>query len=285
MGGREHTGFLMTTDTLDFRRTRQRPAIAFEATGSGDAVLFLHGIGGNRRNWAGELERVGAAYRAIAIDFRGYGDSAGIEAPFAFADFADDALGVLDELGIDRAHVVGLSMGGLVAQAVYARAPDRVASLCLVACRSAAEPVLPGARRDSFIQARLEPLRHGGPEALAQSLAPSLIGRQATPHAREAVMASLRKLRPDAYVAVMEARMRIEPFLDPATIAVPTLVVGSDEDTVAPLEQMRALADAVGQRPLAVIEGAGHLINIEKPEAFQAVLLDFLRGAAAREQA
>jgi 3-oxoadipate enol-lactonase len=275
----EHTGFYMNPVTMAFRRTRQQPAIAYEEAGAGDAVLFLHGIGGNRRNWAGELERVGASFRAIALDFRGYGDSAAIEEPFEFADLAADALGVLDELGVARAHVVGLSMGGLVAQAVYARAPDRVLSLCLVACRSAAEPVLPGARRENFIQARLEPLRAGGPEALAQSLAPSLIGKQATPEARDAVMASLRKLRTDSYLKIMDARMRIAPFLDPSTVNVPSMIVGSDEDTVAPLDQMRALAEAIPQAQLAVIEGAGHLINIEKPDEFQAVLLEFLRGA------
>ena len=246
MGRGEHTAVPMTTEmTQQVRRTRQRPAIAFEQSGQGEPVLFLHGIGGNRRNWDGQRAHFGAHYRAIAMDFRGYGDSDGIEPPFEVLDFAGDAIAVLDELQIERAHVVGLSMGGLIAQAVYARAPERVASLGLVACRSGAEPVLPGARRDNFIAERLGPLRAGGPEALAQSLAPSLIGRHASAQAREQVMASLRLIRPEAYLQVMEARMRIQPFLDPATIDVPVLVVGSDEDTVAPLSQMRELAASI----------------------------------------
>ncbi|RYY72699.1 MAG: alpha/beta fold hydrolase [Comamonadaceae bacterium] len=98
-------------------------------------------------------------------------------------------------------------------------------------------------------------------------------------------MDSLRKVRPDSYLQVMEARMRIAPFLDPATVKVPVLVIGSDEDTVAPLDQMRELADAIPHARLAVIQGAGHLINIEKPQAFDAALMQFLRGAATGDRA
>lgn len=268
----------MSQVQLDFQRTSQRPAIAFEMSGQNEPILFLHGIGGNRCNWVDQLAHFGESYHAIAMDFRGYGDSEPIEGHLNFNDFVLDALGVLDTLELERAHVVGLSMGGLVAQALYANAPHRVASLCLAACRSGAQPVFEGERREGFVNARLGPLRSGGPEALAQSLAPTLIGRQASPGAREQVMASLRKVRPDAYMKVMEARMRISPFLDPARIDVPVLVIGSDEDIVAPLDQMRELASSIPQAQLAVIKGAGHLVNIEKPQEFSLALMNFLRG-------
>lgn len=269
---------------MTFQRTQNRPHIAFNAQGEGDAVLFLHGIGGNRGNWDDQIARFSQAYRAIALDFRGYGDSDAIEGAFKFADFVDDALSVLDELHIERTHVVGLSMGGLIAQALYARAPARVISLGLVACRSAAEPLLPKTRRDTFIRDRLEPLRTGGPEALALALAPSLMGQHATSKARELVMASLRKVRPDSYLRVMEARMSVPPFLNPSTIKVPTLVVGSEEDQVAPLQQVRELANAITGAGLLVIEGAGHLINLEKPKQFNSGLLEFLHSVTTDSQ-
>lgn len=267
----------MTTGIQQFRRTGESPAIAYQVSGNGEVLLFLHGIGGNRRNWDGQMAHFGPSFRVVALDFRGYGDSDPIGGNLAFAEFTTDVLRVLDTIEAGRAHVVGLSMGGLVAQALYARVPERVASLSLVACRSAAEPLLPPARREAFIRERLEPLRRGGPQALADSLAPALVGRQATPHTREQVMASLRKLRPDSYVKVMEARMQIGPFLDLGRIQVPVLVVGSDEDKVAPLEQMRQLAGAIPGARLATVEGAGHLINLEKPDDFNRVLMDFLR--------
>lgn len=265
-----------------FKRTAQGPGIAYAERGQGETLIFLHGIGGNRRNWDGELQHFGRAYRAVAMDFRGYGDSDAIEDGFEFTDFVSDVTRVLDTLGVQKAHVVGLSMGGLVAQALYGRVPERIASLALVACRAADEPVLPPARREAFIRERLEPLRAGGSEALAVSLAPKLLGSTASADARDQVMASLRKVRPDAYFKIMEARMRVAPMLDPGTVRVPTLVVGSDEDQVAPLEQMRALAAAIPGARLKEIRSAGHLINLEKPREFQLALEDFLAGLKGR---
>ncbi|MBY4596189.1 alpha/beta fold hydrolase [Ottowia caeni] len=260
----------------ELKRTALHPRVAYSENGKGETLLFLHGIGGNRHNWDQELRYFGKAYRAVAVDLRGYGDSEALNEDFEFTDFVTDVVRVLDTLGAQRAHVVGLSMGGLVAQALYSRAPERVASLSLVACRAADEPVLPPARRDAFIRDRLDPLRAGGAEALAVSLAPKLLSSAPSAQAREQVMASLRKIRPDAYFKIMEARMQIPPMLDPASIRVPTLVVGADEDQVAPLEQMRALAAAIPGARLKEVSGAGHLINLEKPQEFQFALEDFL---------
>lgn len=266
------------TDVHTTQRAPGRPAIAYQTTGHGEVLLFLHGIGGNRRNWDSQRVCFGTSHCAVAMDFRGYGDSDPIDDGFTFTDFAADALSVLDALQARRAHVVGLSMGGLVAQALYARAPERVASLALVACRAADEPVLPPGRREAFMRERLEPLRSGGSEALARSLAPSLLGRHASAPARDAVMASLRLVRPESYLRIMEARMRVEPFLDPATIGVPTLVMGADEDTVAPLDQMRQLAARIPHAQWVEVQGAGHLVNLEQPDVFNRALQTFLDG-------
>ncbi len=267
----------MNSRKQDFQRTPGRPAIAYEERGQGEVLLFLHGIGGNRRNWERELRHFGRHWRAVAMDFRGYGDSDSLEDGFEFTDFVHDVLAVLDTMGARRAHVVGLSMGGLVAQALYSHVPERVLSLALVACRAADEPVLPPGRREAFIRERLEPLRTGGPEALAASLAPALLGPAASAEAREAVMDSLRRVRPESYFRIMDARMRVAPMIELASVRVPTLVVGADEDTVAPLEQMRALAAAIrGARLHEMHDGVGHLINLERPEEFQQVLEQFL---------
>lgn len=265
------------------RYTASNPRIAFESKGQGAPVLFLHGIGGNRSNWSEELDLCSHEFQAIAMDFRGYGDSGDLEPGFAVSDFVQDVVSVLDELQIPQAHIVGLSMGGLVAQALYASTPDRVSSLCLVACRSGADPVFESERRGEFLQNRLGPMRAGGPEALAQSLAPRLIGRSASPEARHRVLESLRRLRPDAYQQIVQARMHITPFLDLGSVCVPVLVIGSDEDKVAPAAQMRALAGAIPNAALAMIHGAGHLINIEQPKAFAQALLPFLRSVPASQ--
>jgi pimeloyl-ACP methyl ester carboxylesterase len=250
--------------------------LAYEAAGHGPTVLFLHGIGGNRRNWYGQLDHLSASYRAVAVDMRGYGDSDEIAEPFEFAEFVDDVIRLLDELGADKAHVVGLSMGGLVAQALYGRDPSRVRSLSLVACRSAAEAMPHGANRNAFIQARLGPLREGGAPRLAESLAPELLSTSASAWAKEQVMDSLRRIRPASYERIMHARMRAGAMLAPQTIAVPTLVMAADQDRVAPADQMRVLADLIPTSRFVLLAPSGHLINLEQPERFNAELSAFL---------
>ncbi len=259
-------------------RTDGPVRIAVDEAGAGDAVLFLHGIGGNRRNWAGQIAALAPRARALALDFRGYGESDDGPLPRAFADFTDDALAVLDAAGIAAAHVVGLSMGGLVAQALYARAPGRVASLVLAGCRPGSAPVPPG---EGFADRRLGPLEDGGSTAdLAEALLPGLLGPAVAPGARARIRDSLLALRPGPYRATLAARTAMAPVLDPATIAVPTLVLAGGADRVAPPEQMRALAGTIPGALYAEIPAAGHLMNIEKPALFDALLADFLDGLA-----
>ena len=258
------------------QRTLSTPVLAYETAGEGPAVLFLHGIGGNRRNWWGQLDHFSSTYRTVAVDMRGYGDSDDIVDPFEFPDFVDDVIRLLDELDVGQAHVVGLSMGGLVAQALYARAPARVKSLSLVACRSAAEALPHGPNRDAFIRARLGPLREGGSQRLAESLAPELLGSNASVWATEQVMDSLRRIRNDYYYRVMHARMRVGSMLAPQTVAVPTLLLAANEDRVAPAEQMQELANLIPTARFVLIKNAGHLVNLEQPERFNAELSAFL---------
>jgi len=261
-------------------RTRSSPVLAYEVAGDGPTVLFLHGIGGNRRNWAGQLDHFSPGYRAVAVDMRGYGDSEGIADPFEFPEFVDDVVRLLDELGAAQAHIVGLSMGGLIAQALYGRAPHRVQSLSLVACRSAAEAFPHGANREAFIQARLGPLREGGAARLAESLAPELLGPNASAWAAEQVMDSLRRIRADSYERIIRARMRASGLLAPQTVAVPTLVLAAGQDRVAPADHMRELAALIPSARFVLVPDAGHLVNLEKPERFNEELSTFLAGPA-----
>ena len=105
------------------------PRLALDMAGSGPLVLLMHGIGGNRSNWTDQVEALAGSFTAVAWDARGYGDSDDYEGALDFGDFARDALRVLDRFGARRAHLVGLSMGGRIAQDFCARFPDRVATL------------------------------------------------------------------------------------------------------------------------------------------------------------
>lgn len=250
--------------------------------------MFLHGIGGNRTNWADELRRFSARWLALAVDFRGYGDSGDPGETLVFSDFADDVLRALDHHSLAQAHLVGLSMGGLVAQAFYARHPDRVRSMVLVACRPGSAPVAPGEEGASFVNERMGPVLAGGSAALAASLAPRLLGSGASLAARERITASLSALRPASYVKALQARIAAAPFLDLGSISVPVLVLAGEEDQVAPVAQMRAMADAIPGSRFALVPAAGHLLNIEQPELFHQLVSDFLddmRGGASGRSA
>lgn len=253
-----------------------QPAIAFERCGSGAPLVFLHGIGGNRSNWKGQLRHFGATRTVVALDFRGYGDSADAGSDLVFGDFANDLLRVINQLGLGRIDLVGLSMGGLVAQDFYARYPERISSLALVACRPGSAPLAPGEAGASFIEARRGPILAGGGAALAKSLAPKLIGSGASPAARGEIEQSLRALRPASYLATLKARVSVAPVLDPATIKVPALVMAGEDDQVAPPAQMAALAAVIPGSRYEMMAGAGHLLNIEQPARFNTALENFL---------
>lgn len=220
------------------------PLLSAERCGSGEAVVFLHGIGGNKENWRGQFNALSRHYSPVIFDFRGYGDSGKITGEFDLFDFVDDTRRVLDALDIDKAHIVGLSMGGLVAQAFYKRHRERILSLCLAACRPGSAPVPDDA--PAFSQDRLRPLADAGTtEALADTLLPRLLGPTPTAEASRAIRDSLLRLHIPSYQTIVAARTAMTPFLDPAAIDVPTQVLAGSHDRVAPPEQMQALAAAI----------------------------------------
>jgi 3-oxoadipate enol-lactonase len=255
------------------------PQIAAERCGSGEAIVFMHGIGGNRENWRHQFEAFSSHYSPVIFDFRGYGDSGKIDGDFNLFDLMEDTKRVMDALGIGMAHIVGLSMGGLIAQAFYKYNKRRVLSLTLAGCRPGSSPVPEDAL--SFSQDRLRPLMDGGTtEALADSLLPRLLGPAVTAEASAAIRDSLLRLHVSSYKAIMAARTEMPAFLDPATIHVPTQVVAGSHDKVAPVTQMQALAAMIPGCRYKVFDGTGHLINIERSDEFNAVLLDFLRSTS-----
>lgn len=262
-------------------RTNLSPRLAVDVAGEGEALVFLHGIGGNRSNWSAQLAGLSDAYRCIAFDFRGYGDSEDT-ASLDFFDFVQDVERVLDAASIERCHLFGLSMGGLVAQAFYARHRDRLLSLGIFGSRPGSAPVFEDSQR--FAAERAGPIEQGS-EALADSLLPRLLGPAVSPQARDKIRASLAALRPQSYKRVLAARLSITPFLDLSTISVPTLVVAGTHDQVAPISQMQKLAADIPGSLLEIMPEAGHLMNIEQPDRFNSALRNFLSSVGRQSAA
>lgn len=256
------------------------PRIAVDHAGAGELVLFLHGVGGHRDNWRDNLPVFAAEYLAAAWDARGYGDSE--DGLARFRDFRDDVGRVLDHFGAETAHLVGLSMGARIALAFHDAAPERVASLVLCDTHLGFDHLSERDRR-TFIARRKEPLLTGKePADIAPGLARALIGNAAHEAALERLVRSMSRLRAASYIKAIEVSTEedLAPLVD--SVRVPTLVVVGALDRITPPALAAEIAGRIPGAQLRVIEDAGHLCNIEQPEAFDAAVLGFLREASRR---
>jgi 3-oxoadipate enol-lactonase len=243
------------------------PRIAVEVAGRGPLVAFLHGIGGNRNHWQPQLNFVARhGFRAAAWDARGYGDSEDYAGGLQFDDFTSDLLRLVDHLGEKRAHLVGLSMGGRIARNFALKHPGRVHSLTL-ANTSPGFDALSADEVLKFVDER----RNRTPESTRR-----LLGSRARPGAHEALLNSFHALRNDSYLKTLEASVAQDRAAPLEKIAVPTLVITGDEDRVYPLALMQRMAQRIPNSELVVLESCGHLSNLEQPERFNEVVLDFL---------
>ena len=244
------------------------PRIAVAMAGRGPLLVFLHGIGGNRNHWQHQLAFFSQhGFHAAAWDARGYGDSDDYQGPLRFDDFAADLLRVVDFFHADKAHIAGLSMGGRIARNFALEHPRRVSSLTL-ANTSPGFDALTSEEVIRFVDER----RNRTPESVRR-----LLGSRARAGAHEALLASFHALRNDSYLKTLEASVAQDRAAPLERIAVPTLVITGDEDRVYPLELTRRMARRIPGAELVVLEQCGHLSNLEQPERFNDVLLDFLR--------
>jgi len=252
------------------------PRIAVDHAGTGPLVMLMHGIGGNRTNWHDQLQPFATHFHAAAWDARGYGASDDYEGPLDFGDFARDVARVLDHFGAPRAHLVGLSMGGMIAMDFYSRYPARVATLTICDSLPGFNQLTP-AQRSEFVRLRQEPLLAGKePKDIAPAVAETLIGQSARPGSFERLVASMTALHKQSYLKTIAGTARYERSFELEKIAVPTHIVVGDEDRLTPPAMSRQMAERIPGARLTLIEGAGHLSNIEQPEKFNRAVLEFL---------
>ena len=257
------------------------PRLAYSAIGHGPLVVFLHGIGGNRRNWIQQLPHFGAHYHAVAWDARGYGASDDYPEPLKFTDFAADLHRLLDHFKVTAAHVVGLSMGGRIALDFYEQAPHRVLSLTLVDTFPGYDQSFTPAGREKFIRLRKQPLVEGKePRDIAATITQSLVSSRAKPEHIAQLIESISALHKESYIKAIEAMTMYEPVAKLSEVRVPTLVVVGDQDRLTPPSIAREMAHAIPGARLAILRNAGHLANIEQPEWFNRVVGDFLAEVA-----
>jgi 3-oxoadipate enol-lactonase len=245
--------------------------LGVEEAGGGPSmpILFLHGVGSDKSVWATQLAFFGKSRRAIALDYPGYGES-DFMASATRDDFAKAAIATLDVLDIERAHICGLSLGGVVAIAMHALAPARCASLIL-ADTFAVHP-----DGDGIFKRSIEASRTIGMRALAEARVAALVGSEAGDDLRSEVVETMSRIDPDAYALGAEAVWLADQRERAEEIDVPTLVVVGSEDRITPPELSADLTGLIEGAVLETIAGAGHLANIEKPEEFNRAIAAFL---------
>ncbi len=265
---------------LKSERIGPAPFIAVDHAGQGDLVVMLHGIGGNKRNWHDNMPAFAEHFHVVAWDARGWGESDDYEGPLTFADMAGDLLRVIDHFGAACAHVVGLSMGGKIAMHFARLHPGRVASLTLCDTswtRRAADPKA----LEEFVRLRQKPLLEGGePRDIAEPVARTLVSSRAQPGAFEKLVDSMTRLHKAMYIKAIETVAYAPEAEGLDQVDAPTLVVVGADDQLTPVAAAQVIVDLIPGAQLAVIPDAGHLSNIEQPDAFDEVVLGFLRGRA-----
>jgi pimeloyl-ACP methyl ester carboxylesterase len=246
-------------------------------SGAGTPLVLLHAFPLDGRMWAPQVEALAGTYQVIVPDLRGFGaarDQAVEEAGMAL--LADDVARLLDDRGLDRVVLGGLSLGGYVALALMTRHPDRVSGLVLLDTKATADG--DQARDDRLKMA--DRVLAEGIDFVPEVMLPKLLGettREHRPEVVEKVTALIREQAPEAIAGAqrgMAARPATTDVL--TTISVPTLVVTGEEDAVTGPEIGRELAAAIPDARFLLVEEAGHLVNLEQPEIVNEALLDFL---------
>lgn len=259
---------------------RHSNGIATLALGAGPvAVVLLHGIGGGKAGWPAQLDALAAAgYRAVAWDMPGYGDSATI-APYDFAGLADALMPLLDaERGAGRRVVlVGHSMGGMVAQEAYARAPHAIDGM-LLSGTSPAFGKADGQWQQGFIAARTAPLDAGKTMAeMAAGLVRGMVAPDADADAVAFATAVMAAVPPATYRAALQALVRFNRRDELPRIAVPVLALAGEHDANAAPAVMQRMAERIPAAEYRCLPNVGHLACMERPADFNAAMLDFLR--------
>jgi pimeloyl-ACP methyl ester carboxylesterase len=254
--------------------------VAVRRRGRGEPVLLIHGGMSDSREWRPQLDDLSRDYDVVAVDVLGCGGSADPPEDFSLADHAHVLEGTLDALGVASAHVIGVSLGSVLALALYREHPRAVRSLVLAGAYAGWAGSLPAEEVESrtrMVLATLErPVEEWGPPFLA-----TVHGVNAPAGLMEASMAMLRDVRPEASRRLVLAIASTDLREMLPSITVPVLLIYGQDDQRAPDAVAKRLHAAIPGSELVVLPGAGHAVNVEKPEEFSAAVRAFLRSSAA----
>ena len=250
--------------------------IAYDDTGSGPAVVLVHGYPFNRSLWTEQVSALADRYRVVALDLRGHGESEASTGASTMKLMAQDIAGLMDELQIDRAVIGGLSMGGYVTLAFYQLFPERVEKLLLADTRAQADTDEAKATRADQVQQILADGMTGIVNAMLRKLlSPETVSKQ--PEIVKRVRDMMMHTTPEGAVGALRGMAeREDQTARLAHINVPTLIVVGKDDPITPVADSEKMHERIAGSQLVVIENASHVSNIEQPQQFNRALKDCL---------
>jgi pimeloyl-ACP methyl ester carboxylesterase len=245
--------------------------------GDGDSVLWIMGLGNDHRGWAYQVPAFRDRYRCITYDNRDAGQSQRADAPYTVADMAEDAVTLLDALDVERAHVIGFSMGGAQAQELAIRHPERVAKLVL--CNTYTSRDERGAaifRSRVLLRERLSAEEY---QRVTLPWVYTYQDYQRPGFVERTVQAILDDPNPqpdDAFRRQVEATLAVDTEARLGRIAAPTLLLFGEEDITTPLRFARVLEAGIPNARLEIVPGAGHGLPWSHPDALNQAVREFL---------
>jgi pimeloyl-ACP methyl ester carboxylesterase len=253
--------------------------IAYERVGEGPPLVLVHGyVGDGRSTWHPQIEELSDEFTVVAWDAPGAGRSADPPESFRLGDYAECLAGFVAALGLERPHVAGLSFGGALAIELQRRHPVLPRTLVLASAYAGWAGSLPAQVVEQRLGQALE-LADLPADRFVSAAGPTMFSASAPADLVDRFEASMRELRPAGLRAM--ARSAADADLRDALpgIDVPTLLLCGDRDVRAPLDVAEALHAAIPRSRLVVLQGAGHVCNLEAPERFNSEVRAFLRAA------
>lgn len=252
--------------------------MAFTDAGNGPAVLFLHGYPFDKSMWSPQVEALTAAgFRAIVPDLRGFGETSAAGEVAAMDEMARDAAALLDQVGIEKAVVCGLSMGGYVAFDFVQLFPERVLGLVLAGTRAPADNDQEKAVREQQVQTMLR----AGMVPISIATLPKLLAPRTMaekPNVVKEVRRMITQSNPKGAAAAQRGMAARRDYTgDLEKLDVPALIIVGREDPIRPVADAEFMHRGIRNSQLEIIGDAAHMTNLEQPEVFNQALLSFLK--------
>lgn len=249
----------------------------YEVHGEGDPLLIVMGLGGDLLAWMPQIADWSARYRLIAVENRDVGRSSYADAPYEIADMAHDTLALADHLELESFHLLGLSMGGAIAQTIALEQPERVRTLTLCVTWGGSGPY--GAERSRLVGAQIA--RMSDEERtdflMLQTMSEEFYENpDSVAWLRRMILRNPNPQSTEAFLRQFDACGRFDVRGRLGRIDIPTHVVGAAHDVMVPPWKSTELADLIPGAELTMLEGAPHMVNLESAERFNRVVLDFL---------